>query len=95
MKAPFLGDAHFSDSALEYYRNGRQMLVQDLYEGYSGLAFSKNWDRLVAILGLQERLARAFKTQATYGFFSTYFARLLLWKSRDGQQIGMHYAAAR
>ncbi|KAF2972322.1 hypothetical protein GQX73_g1231 [Xylaria multiplex] len=82
-KAAFLGDANFPDSALEYYRDGRQMLVQDLYERYSGLKFTKDWDRPVAILGLQERLAKAFKTQAAYGFFDTYFARLLLWKRRD------------
>ncbi|KAI0908557.1 heterokaryon incompatibility protein-domain-containing protein [Ustulina deusta] len=82
-KAAFLGDAKFPDSALEYYRDGRQMLVQDLYERYSGLAFTTDWDRPIAILGLQERLARAFKTQAAFGFFSTYFARLLLWKCRN------------
>ncbi|KAI0868529.1 hypothetical protein GGS24DRAFT_494486 [Hypoxylon argillaceum] len=86
-KAAFLGDAKFPDSALEYYRDGRQMLVQDLYERYSRLAFTKNWDRPMAILGLQERLARAFKTQAAYGFFGTYFARLLLWKRRDSQRM--------
>ncbi|KAI1120765.1 hypothetical protein F5Y10DRAFT_289312 [Nemania abortiva] len=79
-KAAFLGDARFPNSALEYYRDGRQMLVQDLYERYSRLAFTHYWDRPVAILGLQERLARAFKTQGAYGFFTTYFARLLLWK---------------
>ncbi|TGJ87810.1 hypothetical protein E0Z10_g981 [Xylaria hypoxylon] len=82
-KAAFLGDANFPESALEYYRDGRQMLVQDLYERYSGLAFTKNLDRPMAILGLQERLAKAFKTQAAYGFFGTYFARLLLWKRHD------------
>jgi hypothetical protein len=63
------------------------MLVQDLYERYSGLAFTRIWDRPVAILGLQERLARAFKTQAAYGLFATYFARLLLWKRRDNRRM--------
>ncbi|KAI1176227.1 hypothetical protein F4777DRAFT_588102 [Nemania sp. FL0916] len=79
-KAALLGDARFPSSALEYYRDGRQMLVQNLYERYSGLAFTHNWDRPVAILGLQERLARAFKTRGAHGLFSTYFRRLLLWK---------------
>ncbi|KAK8091250.1 hypothetical protein PG994_000755 [Apiospora phragmitis] len=37
-------------------------------------------DRAVAILGLQERLARAFRTEAAYGMFSLYFARGLLWR---------------
>ncbi|KAI0199845.1 hypothetical protein F4808DRAFT_451252 [Astrocystis sublimbata] len=84
-RAAFLGDAKFPNSALEYYRDGRQMLVQDLYERYSKLAFTYSRDRPLAILGLQERLARAFNTQGAYGLFATYFARLLLWK-RSGNQ---------
>ncbi|KAK2051810.1 heterokaryon incompatibility protein [Colletotrichum caudatum] len=79
-KAAFLGDANFPRSALEYYRDGRQLLIQDLYERYSALAFTKASDRAVAILGLQERLARAFDTQAAHGTFESYFARSILWK---------------
>ena len=82
-----LGDANFPKSALEYYRDGRQLLIQDLYERYSGLAFTKYADRAVAILGLQERLARAFRTQAAYGFFAVYFARGLLWKRSDYRRM--------
>ncbi|KAI1739587.1 hypothetical protein F4680DRAFT_459176 [Xylaria scruposa] len=82
-KAALLGDAKFPNSALEYYRDGRQMLVQDLYERYSRLDFTHYWDRPVAILGLQERLAKAFKTKGAYGLFATYFPRLLLWKRFD------------
>ncbi|KAI1421811.1 hypothetical protein F5Y12DRAFT_787236 [Xylaria sp. FL1777] len=82
-KAALLGDARFPSSALEYYRDGRQILVQDLYERYSRLDFTYYWDRPLAILGLQERLARAFKTKGAYGLFATYFARLLLWKRSD------------
>ncbi|KAI0411895.1 hypothetical protein F5X98DRAFT_383183 [Xylaria grammica] len=79
-KAALVGDARFPNSALEYYRDGRQILIQDLYEGYSRLAFTDYWDRPVAILGLQERLARALGTRGAYGVFAEYFARLLLWK---------------
>ncbi|RSL47216.1 hypothetical protein CEP51_015807 [Fusarium floridanum] len=86
-KAAFLGDAAFPKSALEYYRDGRQLLIQDLYERYSGLAFTMPSDRAVAILGLQERLAEAFQTQAAYGFFKVYFTRGLLWQR--GQPRGM------
>ncbi|KAF2107047.1 hypothetical protein BDV96DRAFT_506859 [Lophiotrema nucula] len=82
-KVAFLGDANFPKSAIEHYRDGRQLLIQDLYERYSGLAFTKPSDRAVAILGLQNRLARTFKTQAAYGLFAVYFARGLLWKRRD------------
>jgi hypothetical protein len=86
-KAALLGDANFPKSALEYYRDGRQLLIQDLYERYSGLAFTKYSDRAVAILGLQERLARAFRTHAAYGFFAVYFARGLLWKRSDYRRM--------
>jgi hypothetical protein len=79
-KAAFLGDANFPKLALDYYRDGRQLLIQDLYERYSALAFTRSSDRAVAILGLQKRLERAFRTQAAFGFFATYFARGLLWK---------------
>ncbi|KAK1637532.1 hypothetical protein BDP81DRAFT_460224 [Colletotrichum phormii] len=79
-KAVFLGDANFPQSALEYYRDGRQLLIQDLYERYSALAFTMASDRAVAILGLQTRLARALKTQAAHGSFEKYFARSILWK---------------
>ncbi|KAH7305851.1 hypothetical protein B0I35DRAFT_492482 [Stachybotrys elegans] len=80
-KAAFLGDSNFPSTALAYYRDGRQILIQDLYERYSTLAFTRWSDRAVAILGLQKRLARAFKSQAAYGFFAIYFPRGLLWRS--------------
>ncbi|KAK6852191.1 hypothetical protein PG995_012316 [Apiospora arundinis] len=83
-KAAFIGDANFPKSGLEYYRDGRQVLVQDLYERYSGLAFTNPQDRAVAILGLQKRLARAFNTRAAYGFLAEYFTRGLLWQRRGG-----------
>jgi hypothetical protein len=86
-KAALLGDANFPKSALEYYRDGRQVLIQDLYERYSGLAFTKPSDRPVAILGIQERLAGAFQTQAAYGCFAVYFARGILWKRRDDRRM--------
>ncbi|KAI1326501.1 hypothetical protein F5Y16DRAFT_374969 [Xylariaceae sp. FL0255] len=82
----FIGDANFPESALEYYRDGRQILVQDLFQQYSKLAFSVKSDRPVAILGLQARLEQAFKTRAAFGLFGTYFARLLLWK-RSGDEF--------
>jgi hypothetical protein len=82
-----LGDANFPKSALEYYRDGRQVLIQDLFERYSGLAFTKSSDRPVAILGLQERLARAFHTQTAYGCFEVFFARGLLWMRRDDRRM--------
>jgi hypothetical protein len=79
VKAGFLGDANFPAFALKYYRDGRILLVQDLFERYSSLDFTKPADRYVALLGLQTRLAQAFKTQGTYGVFAAFFMRGLLW----------------
>lgn len=86
-KAAFLGDANFPESAQKYYRDGRQTLVQDLYERYTSLAFSNPSDRPIAILGLQERLANVFNTPAAYGCFAAYFARGLLWRRRDSRRM--------
>ncbi len=82
-RSAFLGDADFPKSALAYYRDGRQVLIQDLYERYSALDFTQPADRSVGILGLQERLARAFRTPAAFGFFGVYLGRGLLWRRRD------------
>jgi hypothetical protein len=82
-----LGDANFPTSAVSHYKDGRQLLIQDLYERYSGLAFTMPADRSIAILGLQERLSRAFNTKAAHGLFDAYFARGLLWKRRHWQRL--------
>ncbi|KAI5921040.1 heterokaryon incompatibility protein-domain-containing protein [Camillea tinctor] len=86
-KASFLGDANFPQFGVEYYRDGRQVLIQDLYERYSGLGFTKLTDRSVAILGLQERLCRAFKTRAAFGVFAAYFGRGILWRRQDERRM--------
>ncbi|KAF3808107.1 hypothetical protein GCG54_00012687 [Colletotrichum gloeosporioides] len=86
-KAAFLSDANFPHSALNHYKDGRQMLIQDLYERYSALEFSYASDRAVAILGLQKRLARAFETRATYGLFAIYLHRGLLWRRNQAEPI--------
>ncbi|KAI1778972.1 heterokaryon incompatibility protein [Hypoxylon cercidicola] len=86
-KSGFLGDSNFPESALKHYRDGRQILIQDLYERYSGLAFTKVSDRSMAILGLQKRLAQAFRTQAAFGLLADYFGRGLLWKRRDASMM--------
>ncbi|KAH7020515.1 heterokaryon incompatibility protein [Ilyonectria destructans] len=86
-KAAFLGDPNFPKLALDYYRDGRQVLIQDLYERYSSLAFTRFSDRAVAILGLQKRLGRALQTQAAFGCFAKYFARGLLWKRGQPQSL--------
>ncbi|CAN9136397.1 unnamed protein product [Alternaria alternata] len=82
-----LGDANFPTFAVSHYKDGRQLLIQDLYERYSSLAFTMPADRSIAILGLQKRLSRAFNTRAAHGLFDAYFARGLLWKRRYWQRM--------
>ncbi|KAG8418424.1 hypothetical protein J3458_005839 [Metarhizium acridum] len=43
--ASFLADANFPKFALQYYRDGRQMSIQDLFERYSRQAFTDKPDR--------------------------------------------------
>ncbi|OWY42225.1 HET-like protein [Alternaria alternata] len=86
-KVALLGDANFPTSAVAHYKDGRQLLIQDLYERYSSLAFTMPADRSVAILGLQMRLSRAFTTPAAHGLFEAYFARGLLWKRSDREPM--------
>lgn len=82
--AAFLGDADFPKSALGYFKGGRIVLFQRLYEMYSRLAFTKEQDRSVAISGLEKRLVRDFKTRGGYGVFDVYLARGLLWQRPEG-----------
>jgi hypothetical protein len=79
-KSAFLADPEFPKSALEYFKGGRIILFQSLYTMYSKLAFSKPTDRSVALLGLEQRLAREFKTKGDFGILEEYLERSLLWQ---------------
>lgn len=81
-----LGDANFPTFALGYFRDGRQLFVQHLFEKYSTLAFTEPMDRSVGLLGMQKRIERVFDTPAAYGVFHAYFARGLLWR-RGGDAL--------
>ncbi|KAF8847386.1 HET-domain-containing protein [Acephala macrosclerotiorum] len=80
LKASFLGDADFPNSAEKYVKGGRIRLYEDLYERYSKLNFTMIEDRPVAISGLEKRLLRTFNTAGACGIFECYFHRGLLWK---------------
>ncbi|OTA65407.1 HET-domain-containing protein [Hypoxylon sp. EC38] len=79
-KAEFLGDPNFPKSALQYFRDGRIVLFQALYEMYSKLAFTVPTDRSVGIIGLERRLAKTFQTRSDYGVLECYPGRSLIWK---------------
>jgi hypothetical protein len=63
-------------------------LYQSLYAQYSTLDFSYPADRSVALLGLEQRLARAFDDHGEHGIFKTpgRLERSLMWRrGLDGQ----------
>ncbi|OTA87085.1 hypothetical protein M434DRAFT_375966 [Hypoxylon sp. CO27-5] len=86
-KAEFLGDPNFPKSALQYFRDGRIVLFQTLYEMYSKLAFSVPTDRSMGILGLERRLAKTFDTGGDYGVLECYPGRSLIWKRECSDKL--------
>ncbi|KAI3324944.1 HET-domain-containing protein [Xylariaceae sp. AK1471] len=83
-KAEFLGDSDFPQSALKYFRDGRIVLFQTLYEMYSRLAFTLTTDRSMGILGLERKLARTLESKGDYGILQRYLQRSLMWQ-REGK----------
>lgn len=76
----FLGDSNFPKYALESSKGGQIFLYESLYSQYSTLDFSYAADRSVALLGLEQRLARAFSDHAEHGIFKKHLERGLMWK---------------
>lgn len=87
-QAAFLGDPNFPNVATNSTKGGRIRLYESLYKQYSRLQFSRDYDRPIAIAGLEQRLIRAFDTQGGYGVFERYFWRSLLWQ-RDSDVARM------
>ncbi|KAK7404072.1 hypothetical protein QQX98_010158, partial [Neonectria punicea] len=81
----FLGDANFPNVATNSTKGGRIQLIKSLYKKYSKLEFTNDFDRPLAIAGLEQRLIRAFDTKGGYGVFQLYLGRTLLWK-RDSDK---------
>ncbi|KAI1124586.1 hypothetical protein F5Y10DRAFT_280061 [Nemania abortiva] len=78
-RSQFLGDHDFPRSALAYFKNERIQLIQYLYTTFSKLQVTKQTDRSVAILGLQERIGRTLETRVDYGIVERYLHRSMLW----------------
>ncbi|KAI1480201.1 HET-domain-containing protein [Daldinia eschscholtzii] len=91
LKSAFLGDPNFPEYAMRHYKGGRIRLYQALYEKYSGLSFTFETDRSIAIRGLEQRLVRGFGTLGGYGVFECYFHRSLLWKRSDAILSRIYY----
>lgn len=54
---------------------------------YSRLAFTKPTDRSMGIIGIEQRLARTFKTEGDYGIFALYLHRSLMWKREGSDKL--------
>ncbi|KAK8062587.1 serine/threonine protein kinase [Apiospora hydei] len=81
----FLGDPRFPQKAVEGRRGMKIAYFQDLYKQYSRLEFTRMEDRAVAILGLENRLRKAYRTDGGFGIFDDgadggLFHRSLLWR---------------
>ncbi|ETS84621.1 hypothetical protein PFICI_02646 [Pestalotiopsis fici W106-1] len=79
--AAFLGDAHFPNIAQEYFKGGKILHFQGIFQMYSKLAFTKRTDRSLALQGLENRLAKTMKTKVKFGILENMLGRSLLWRA--------------
>ncbi|KAM0418255.1 hypothetical protein ACHAPD_004612 [Fusarium lateritium] len=79
-ESELLGDSKFPNHGIQKYKDDSIRLVQYLYQTYCALNLTNPTDRSKALLGLESRLGRTFRSRAVYGLLSAYFERLLLWQ---------------
>ncbi|RQM04651.1 hypothetical protein DH86_00003760, partial [Scytalidium sp. 3C] len=82
--AAFIGDPQFPQILMRAPQGERIIRLQDLYKKYSRLDLSKNYDRPMAIDGLEKRIHRALSTKGGLGIFDEgeqkgLLRRSLLW----------------
>jgi hypothetical protein len=51
------------------------------------LGFTHEWDKLVAIAGLEQRLIKKFADRSGAGIFVNYRSRWLLWERANGVEV--------
>jgi hypothetical protein len=80
-EASFLGDPEFPQFGTKGQPMGAQLfLFTGLYEQYSRLSFTHEWDKPVAIAGLEQRLTQRFADRSGAGVFANHKSRWLLWE---------------
>jgi hypothetical protein len=57
--------------------------IRFLFEDYSKRELTYKTDRPIAIMGLQNHIARAIGCKASYGIVQRYLHRNLLWQASD------------
>ena len=65
--------------------------IDFLMESYSRCRLSVKTDRVVALSGLEDRIARALNCQRRYGIFASYLHRNLLWLRSDKKMERIGY----
>ncbi|KAK8123117.1 hypothetical protein PG984_011787 [Apiospora sp. TS-2023a] len=93
--AAFMSDSNFPEAAREYFKGGRILHFQYVYQMYSKLAFSRPTDRSIALHGLEDRMGRAFRTRAAGGLLEQYRHRSLLWRRGRGYRALQRIAYGR
>lgn len=91
--AEFLGDANFPDVLYNATQGDKITRIQELYKKYSKLGLTKDWDRPVAIGGLQQRLLRTLRVAGDFGILDEgatrgLLRRTLLWR-RHPDELSM------
>lgn len=78
--AGVLGDPQFPEFAIRKRpRDSHLELFTRLYEQYSRLDFTREWDKTIAIAGLEQRLTKFFGTRSGAGIFDRSLGNWLLW----------------
>ncbi|KAM6516502.1 hypothetical protein FALCPG4_014685 [Fusarium falciforme] len=82
--AALLGDTEFPQIMMSATKGERILRYQDFYKNYSRLSLTRDYDRPIAIVGLQNRLLKAFNTEGGFGVFDEgphpgHLRRSLLW----------------
>lgn len=78
-KLAILGDPKFPEFLEANVLGSRVLLFQYLFSWYSKLGLTRQTDKPIAILSLEQRLATAFESKSVYGVFERYLHRSLLW----------------
>ncbi|KAJ6023809.1 HET-domain-containing protein [Penicillium herquei] len=83
----FLGDPAFPLGMGLRTTRDRIKLVHWLFTVYMQLSITHATDRVLAISGLEKRLAETFRTECCFGVFEKYLGRCLLWKRGERSKV--------
>lgn len=86
-KQYFLLDPKFPDHLLLSGYSRTVNFIHFLFEDYSRRGLTQKTDRIVAISGLEARIARVLKCENRYGVFERFLHRNLLWKPSNEEKL--------